>query len=251
MRYYYRSLKCWNAVIYRYTLTFLLDAGDYKHEAEVQDRMTLDPDEFVETVQEENRTPLSRLGSSKALYADTQGEMETDEVLQAAATAEYAAKETFDLWADEENESEDATDAYRESAAEEQDHYETVVGELDGHDFDMDDLPAIQAYLRDLNDTISRAGGFVGRTLAAEKSKEQMTAFFVGEADPQTSQLFRSMGDDLDAQLERGLALLETHCENDDDRDRALESASGAIQAAYEEYTDRLENMGVNPKPVC
>lgn len=234
-------------------MTFLLDAGDYKHEAEVQDHMTLDPDEFVETVEEENKTPLSRLGSSKALYADTQGEMETDEVLRAAATAEYAAKETFELWA--ENESGDATDVYRESAAEEQDHYETVVGALDGHDFDSDsdmgDLPAIQAYLRDLDDTITRAGGFVGRTLAAEKSKEQMTAFFVGEADPQTSQLFRGMGDDLDAQLERSLALLETHCESDDDRERALESASGAIQTAYEEYTERLEDMGVNPKPVC
>jgi hypothetical protein len=231
---------------------FSRNAGEYKHEAEVQNRMTLDPDEFVETVEEENRTALSRLGSSKALYADTQGEMEADEVLQAAATAEHAAKETFERWADDENENEDAADAYRESAAEEQDHYETVVGALDGHDIDTDTLPAIQAYLRDLDDdTIAQAGGFVGRTLAAEKSKEQMTAFFVGEADPQTSQLFRSMGDDLDAQLERGLALLETHSENDDDRERALESATGAIQAAYEEYTDRLEDMGVNPKPVC
>ena len=228
---------------------FSLDAGDYKHEAEVQNRMTLDPDEFVETIEEENRTPLSRLGSSKALYADTQGEMETDEVLRAAATAEYAAKETFETWA--ENESGDAADAYRESAAEEQEHYETVVGALDEYDSDMGTLPSIQAYLRDLDDTITRTGGFVGRTLAAEKSKEQMTAFFVGEADPQTSQLFRSMGDDLDAQLERGLALLETHCESDDDRERALESASGAIQAAYDEYTERLEDMGVNPKPVC
>lgn len=233
--------------------TLLLDAGDYKHKAKVQDGMSLDSDEFVETVQEENRTPLSRLGSSKALYADTQGEMETDEVLRAAATAEYAARETFESWA--ENESGDAADVYRESAAEEQDHYETVVGALDEHDFDpdsdIDDLPAIQAYLRDRDDTITRAGGFVGRTLAAEKSKEQMTAFFVGEADPQTSQLFRSMGDDLDDQLERGLALLETRCESDDDRKRSLEAASGAIQAAYEEYTERLEDMGVNPKPVC
>jgi rubrerythrin len=213
--------------------------------------MTLDPDEFVETTQEENRTALSRLGSSKALYADTQGEMETDEVLRSGATAEYAAKETFEVWA-ESAENEDSADAYRESAAEEQDHYEAVVGALDGSaDPDSAELPAIQAYLRDLDTTIERAGGFVGRTLAAEKSKEQMTAFFVGEADPQTAQLFREMGDDLDAQLERGLTLLETHCESDDDRELALESASGAIQTAYEEYTEQLEDMGVNPKPVC
>jgi rubrerythrin len=229
-----------------------LNAGDYKPGARIHDDMTFDPDEFVETVQEENRTALSRLGSSKALYADTRGEMETDEVLRAATTAEHAARETFEMWAKSESEAgnEDSADAYRESEAEEQNHYETVSDTLDSHD-PADDVPAIQAYLRDLDDTISRSGGFVGRTLAAEKSKEQMTAFFVGQADPQTSQLFRSMGDDLDAQLERGLALLETHCEDSEDRARALESASGAIQTAYEEYTERLEDMGVNPKPVC
>ena len=29
------------------------------------------------------------------------------------------------------------------------------------------------------------------------------------------------------------------------------EAAAVAVQAAYEEYTERLESMGVNPKPVC
>lgn len=211
--------------------------------------MTVEPDAFVETVREQNRTALSRLGSSKALYADTQGEMETEEVLRAAATAEHTAMTTFESWADAENGA--AADAYRDSAAEEQGHYETVSDKLDGHDPNAGETPAVQAYLRDLEDTIARVGGFLGRTLAAEKSKEQMTAFFVGQADPQTAQLFRDMGEDLDAQLERGLALLETCCDTDEDRTRALESASGAIQAAYKEYTERLEQMGVNPKPVC
>ena len=34
-------------------------------------------------------------------------------------------------------------------------------------------------------------------------------------------------------------------------REAYREAASGAIQAAYDEYTERLESMGVNPKPVC
>lgn len=210
--------------------------------------MTVEPDAFVETVREQNRTALSRLGSSKALYADTQGEMETEEVLRAAATAEHAAMTTFESWADAE--SGESADTYRDSAAEEQGHYETVSDKLDDHDPNAGEIPAIQSYLRDREDTIARAGGFVGRTLAAEKSKEQMTAFFVGKADPQTAQLFRDMGEDLDAQLERGLTLLAC-CDTDEERTRALESASGAIQAAYEEYTERLEGLGVNPKPVC
>jgi len=78
-----------------------------------------------------------------------------------------------------------------------------------------------------------------------------VTGFFVGQAKPQAADLFRGMGDDLDAQLDRAAELLEARCASEDDWERALEAASGAIQTAYEEYTERLESMGVNPKPVC
>ncbi|MUV86391.1 rubrerythrin family protein [Natronomonas sp. CBA1123] len=205
--------------------------------------------EFVESVRKANNTALSRLGSSKSLYADTMGEMDVEEVLRAAATAEHHAAETYETWA-ETTTDDDVADAFAETADEEREHYNTVVGELDAHD--PGEVPAIQSYLRGLDDDIERLGGFVGRTLAAEKSKEQMTGFFVGKADPQTASLFRGMGDDLDAQLERAISLLEAHCGDDEDCwDRAEEAASGAIQTAYEEYTKRLESMGVNPKPVC
>jgi hypothetical protein len=59
------------------------------------------------------------------------------------------------------------------------------------------------------------------------------------------------MNGDLDAQLERALSLLAEHCEDETDWERAETAASEAIQAAYGEYTERLEGMGVNPKPVC
>lgn len=205
-------------------------------------------EEFIDAVRDANDTALSRLGSSKSLYADTQGEMEAEEVLRAAATAEHHAAETYERWADETDG--EVADAFAETAAEERDHYQTVAGELDDHE--SGELSAIQAYLRDLDGDVERLGGFVGRTLAAEKSKEQTTGFFVGEADPQTARLFREMGEDLDAQLERATDLLEAECGDDDDCwARAEEAAGGAIQAAYDEYTERLESMGVNPKPVC
>jgi rubrerythrin len=206
-------------------------------------------DDFVERVRDDNQTALSRLGSSKALYADTGGEMEEASVLRAAAVAERAAHETFASWADDAAAA--AADAFRETAEEERDHYERVLGELDDDDVAVEELPAVQAYLRGLDDDVERAGGFLGRTLAAEKSKEQLVGFFVGQADPQTSQLFRDLGADLDDQLERAVSLLESLCEDDEDRERALTAASEAIEAAYDEYTERLEGMGVNPKPVC
>ena len=206
------------------------------------------PEEFVDAVRTDNKTALSRLGSSKSLFADTQGEMNAADVLTAAATAEHHAAETYEAWAD--SESGDVAEAFAETAREERGHYETVAGELDSHD--PGEPPAIQAYLRGLDETVERLGGFVGRTIAAEKSKEQVTGFFVGDADPQTAALFRGMGDDLDAQMERAKSLLAAECGDDDACwDRALEAANGAIDAAYDEYTDALESMGVNPKPVC
>ena len=205
-------------------------------------------EEFADRIREDNRTALSRLGSSKALYADTGGEIERDTVLRATAQAERAAWETYESWS--ESDDAEAAEAFADTAAEERTHYETVA-DLLGEDVEVSEVPAIQRFLREREDTVSRAGGFLGRTLAAEKSKDQLVGFFVGQADPSTTSEIREMNADLDDQRDRALALLDAVCEDDDDWDRAAEAASGAIQAAYEEYTDRLEGMGVNPKPVC
>lgn len=207
------------------------------------------PDEFTEAVREANRTALSRLGSSKSLYADTMGDMDTDAVLGAAADAEHHAAETYAAWAESESNAAVA-EAFETTASEERSHYETVAERLDEHE-PSSEIPAIHEYLRSLSGTIERLGGFVGRTLAADESKSQITGFFVGQADPQSAQAFREMGGDLDGQLERALSLLADVCADEDDWERAEAAAGEAIQAAYGEYTERLEGMGVNPKPVC
>jgi len=206
-------------------------------------------EEFVEGVRERNETALSRLGSSKSLYADTNGEMEPDAVLRAAAAAEYHAAETFAAWAEDESD-DGARDVWEHVADVEDDHYVTVRGELDGEP-NLDEVPPVQQYLRGLSDPIERAGALLGRTLAADKSKEQMTGFFTGEADPMTASTFRDLRGDLDDQLERTLDLLDALCTDESDWERAANAADEAIQTAYDAYTDSLESMGVNPKPVC
>ncbi|WP_435099182.1 rubrerythrin family protein [Halarchaeum sp. P4] len=209
------------------------------------------PDEFVDAVRDDNDTALSRLGSSKSLYAATGGDLEPEEVLHAAADAEHAAAETFAQWAAGEGTDTPAGETFADAAEEEREHYETVLSKLDEEHDPSEDLSAIQSYLRDLDDTVERAGGFVGRIVATEKSKEQYTGFFTGQADPMTASTFRELKGDLEGQLEAARDLLETVCEDEDDWERAKEAADGAIQAAYEEYTEQLESMGVNPKPVC
>jgi len=172
-------------------------------------------------------------------------------VLRAAAIAEDAARETFARWADDEA-AESAAALFADLADQEADHFETVAAKLDDAPTAADgDVPAIQETLRGFDSTVERAGGLVGRCLVAKKSKEQYTGYFVGDADPQTAGVFRELGGDVDDHIDRAAELIEAVCASDADRDRAREAAGEAIGAAYEEYTDSLESMGVNPKPVC
>lgn len=207
------------------------------------------PSEFLDSVRADNETALSRLGSSKSLYAATGGQLDTEHVLRAAADAELVAMETFDAWSEEEPD-ETARQAFETTAGEEREHSQAVAAELD--DYHPDETPsAMQAHLRELESTVERAGGLLGRTLAAEKSKEQLVGFFVGQADPQTADVFRDLKDDVDDQRQRALDLLDAVCDTDDAWNRAKDAADEVIQAAYEEYVEQLEEQGVNPKPVC
>ncbi len=199
-------------------------------------------------LEEENRTALSRLGSSKSLYAATDGEIVTESVLQAAADAEYAAWQTLAAWADDEG-NETARDHFETNAADEKRHYQTVSDRLEG--YEPSETPALHQYLRSLESTPERLGGFLGRILASDRSKSQFVGFFVGDADPQTAALFREFGDDLEAQQERTLEALEEACASDDDWERAEAAGTDAIETAYQAYVESLEAMGANPKPVC
>lgn len=207
------------------------------------------PEEFLDRVETENRTALSRLGSSKSLYAATGGDMDVQHVLVAAASAEYHAAETYDQWAMEESDP-TAETVWTTTAAEERTHYERVLGELD-EDTESSPPPAIHRYLRDLSTTEARAGGFLGRTLAADRSKSQFTGFFMGQGKTGIASLFRELGADLDERRDRAVDLLGAVCQTYTDWTRATTAADDAIQAAYEEYVTTLEEMGVNPKPVC
>ena len=194
--------------------------------------------EFTEAVRDANETALSRLGSSKSLYALTEGEMEEDVVLARAADLSYYAAETFDGWADQH-------DVFATAADTERDHYETVVGKLDDHD--PGESSAIYDTLADLDGIAARLGGLVGWTIVVGETTGQLTGYFTGQADPQTSQVFRGFGDDLDDVRDEALDALA----EDGDWDAAREAADAVVQDAYDEYFETLEDLGVNPKPVC
>jgi hypothetical protein len=92
-----------------------------------------------------------------------------------------------------------------------------------------------------------RLGGILGWTLIAQKYAEQATGYFTGQADPRTASTFRSHGNDLADLRDDALDALEGR----DDRDAAETAAGAVVEAAYDEYVETLESLGVNPKPVC
>ncbi|WP_123536108.1 rubrerythrin family protein [Halosimplex salinum] len=204
----------------------------------------MEPQEFVETVRDENATPLSRLGSSKALYADTEGEMDEESVLQSTADRAHYAAETFDEWADEAEG--DVADLFADAAATERDHADAAADE--GDEYEPGEAPAVQEHLRTVDGTAERLGAFVGWALAASNNADQVVGFFVGQASPRTASTFRAFGDDYDGYVERASDLLASA---EGDWDAALEAAGEAVEADYDDYFETLESLGVNPKPVC
>lgn len=205
-------------------------------------------DDVMDAVRTETKTERSRLGSSKSLYADTGGEMDAGPVRQAVATWFDAAAAVFEDWAEEE--AAPAAELFGTVAETARDHADAV-----GDDGELGEAPAIVTFLEDRRGTADRVGASLGWAIVTDEKVGQAVGFFVGQADPTTAGDFRSIGDDLDAiRTDAEDTLADVVASADDENDvteRAHAGAVGAIDAAYDEYVERLEAQGVNPKPVC
>jgi hypothetical protein len=205
----------------------------------------MDATDLEARVRADRETELSRLSSSKALYAATGGEMDREAVVRAAADRAAAAHECYRAWADDGP----GADRFEEVAAAEADRLATV--EALGATGDPDRGPREYDRLAEFETPAERAGGLLGETLVTDAAVGQTTAFFVGDADPQTASTFREMGEEIDQRREAALALVEAVAADETDRERAREAADAVVEAAYGAYVDGLEAIGVNPKPVC
>ncbi|WP_416838197.1 transcription antitermination protein [Haloferax sp. DFSO52] len=195
----------------------------------------------LDSLRDAHETPLSRLGSSKALFAVTGGEMNGDAVRVAAAAEAAAAAELFDSWAADES-NDEAAELFSDLADTAREHAETVNADPDA------DAPAIYAVLDDFDATDERLGGALARALVSLKAVEQMVGFFIGDADPKAANTFRTLKSDLQDQLE---TLADAVDELASDEDAARDAADEVVEAAYDEYVETLEGMGIKPKNVC
>jgi hypothetical protein len=215
----------------------------------------MDADSFREAVEAAKQSELDRLGSSKRLVAVTGADLSTKTVLERAAASEAAAASAFADLADASEG--DAAETFAAVAERERDHYERVTEELDedvAADISEDVEPeagAVHEFLRQQDDAVTRAGAAVGRGLVADRTLAQFVGFFVNDADEARAVLFRGLRTDTGEDTERALDLLAAVCETEDDWERAEAAAVGAVQAAYDEYVEALEDMGVDAKSVC
>ncbi len=196
--------------------------------------------EFTESVRSAHETPLSRLGSSKWVYALTGGEMEADAVEAAWAAEASAARETFEAWTESE-ERETAANVFADAAS---------FADENGGDGEAELSPTYEA-LESLDETAARAGGLLAWTLVAEKTLAQVVGFFVGDADPSTANTFRERKSALGELQEVTESLLDEVCGDDDAWQAARAGADEVVEAAYADYVETLESMGIKPKNVC
>ncbi|MFB6282112.1 MAG: transcription antitermination protein [Haloferacaceae archaeon] len=203
----------------------------------------MDGQSLVDRLEDERETELSRLGSSKAMYAVTGGEMDAAGVRAAAADETGLAARTFDAWAADEEDGR-AAEAFAAAAARAREGRDRVAP--DDH-APADSLP-IYEHLDGLEGTADRAAGLLGRSLVTGRTFEQMVGFFVGNADPTTADTFRSLRDDVETDREAAVGLA---ADVDPDPDRAFAVAAEVIDIAYDDYVETLESMGIKPKNVC
>jgi hypothetical protein len=205
----------------------------------------MDGDELLADLRDDFETELSRLSSSKALYAITGGEMDGP-AIRAAADAE--AELTVGLLADwAEAESDDDAAALFETVRDDIEAYRDDIA-AEGGDADVDGLT--HETLSGFDTTPERLGGLLARTVIIEELVSQMVGYFVGDADPTTANTFRGIRGEVEEQRASVLETMDAVLE-DDDWDDARAAAATTIQGGYEYYTETLESMGVQPKNVC
>ncbi|WP_222919979.1 rubrerythrin family protein [Natrinema sp. SYSU A 869] len=210
----------------------------------------MDAAEFQESIEESMAVELDRLGSSKLLVALTDADLTEERILWTAAESERAAMETLEAWADDEDH-EDARQVFAEYRDQERDHYDRITAMLADGEFDTGDAGPMHATLRSLETTTARLGGLVGRALVADQMHLQLISFFVNEGDEKHADCFRELRTETAAQGDRAAELLADVCAESEDWERVRAVAEDVIETAYDAYADSLDDLGLDPKPIC
>lgn len=202
-------------------------------------------EKLEEKLKDANETAFSRLGSSKALYALTNGEMEAAPITNAVAADSALTHDICRQWVGE-------LTGPLGSAVEK---IATTAG--DRHQAINDNItqPAdstIKTTLTQMTRPPARAGGLFAWALVREERLGQVTGFFVGNADPRAASQFRSYRAEVSTEADQLAEAIVTQYNDTDSQQEAVNrAANDIIEAAYDEYVTTLQSLGIEPKNVC
>ncbi len=194
---------------------------------------------IADRVEVECETELSRLGSEKLLLAATEADIRSDTVAGAVAgTADEAAAQ-LESWADSALDDDaaalltEAATAYRTVSETTLETWPEAAGEslieLDGPDGDWEWVGA----------------GLVGVGLVMDRLLLQAISYHVNEANAGAADMLREVREDVGGLVDRPDSV------DDSDDEAAVAGAVAVVAAAYDRYETRLDEMGLDPKPLC
>ncbi|WP_435119570.1 transcription antitermination protein [Halolamina sp. C58] len=205
----------------------------------------MDADTFLQQLRDAHGTELSRLSSSKAVYALTGGEMTGDAVRTGTARELHDLTSVLDEWP--ETSEDEAADLFADAAV----FAATSAGNFDT-EAASDAATSITAdALAGRESDVERLAGAAAALLVLEELAGQLVGFFVGDADRTSADEFREFRSELAEYRDDAADLLAERCGDDADRTTANEVGADVIDGAYDWYVETLEGMGVEPKNVC
>ena len=204
---------------------------------------------LVDGVRESERTELDRLGSDKAMIAATAADLDTDPVLEHVASTLDGLGTTCEAWAAEGDG--DAAALFAATAEAASEEFDRVTAAMDDSAEPTGHAPAVVATLDGFETDPARVGGLVGQSLAFDRTLLQAVNFFVNEADESRANVIRDVRTAASNRVDEAAAVLGEVCAGEDDWDAAEEAAIAVVDAAYAEYADALDALGIDPKPVC
>lgn len=203
----------------------------------------MNADEFRDELRDARDTELSRLSSSKAVYALTDGEMTGAAVRTGTARELFALEPIFERWADTaDGEPAELFAGAGELAATSAGSFDSDAGDGARH---------VVADALDAEHEVARLGAAAAAFLVLDDLAGQLVGFFVGDADRKSADEFRTFRTKLAEYGDDAAALLAAHCESEADEDAARDAAIAVVDGAYDWYVETLESMGVEPKNVC
>ncbi len=204
---------------------------------------------FVDEVRAARRTELDRLGSEKALLAVTRADLSSATILETLALSLDGLRTTLEGWA-EETAADPVQETFASTAASLEDAYGRVAAQLDADP--AGDPPVPVPTVRTHDGTVERVGAaLVGHGLFFDGFCLQAVSFFVNEAEKRRADIVRDLRAGASDRVGAGERTLESLCGGDSDWTRAESAATDVIDAAYDEYVQRLTDLGIDPKPVC